>query len=349
MDPNVANMKNISMLCVRVMKFFPILTNVGVVLVLLVTMKSQKALILAKKLSRLVKVLDFKLQSKLFKQFELRCFALWTLSQSLLIVGSLFNVFSVIKMQLDSFIVITLLTWTSHSSSHIILICIFIMNFFATLVKKMAEDITGDKRNLMTSFNRLQCIREIIEEFRFVSNVVMSLAFTKLLVEILIYVIEIERKQLRIQNFKLLTDLFTIFQCILVFINYYNDIERIGSIRVMSNIFITFSNLILVCALVQPAMEIKKSLKEVIIHHSKSSSSNQSEILVTNLPSLAMHEQMAVFGSFSFNNEFLFLVINTCLSFLIVLLQFEIESAKVMHFNVFKMEQIVYSNITDFW
>lgn len=189
MDPNVVNMQNISLLCVRIMRVFPILTIWGIMLVLLVTLKSHKVLQLAKKLSRLVKLMDINFHSELILRYEMRCFVIWMLSQPLLMIGSFFNIISVIKMQLDSLIVMISLTWTRHSSSYIILICIFTMNFFATLFIRLAQDIVEDKRD-KRSFDNLRCIGEIFEEFRLVSDVVMSMAFTKLLVEILIFVIK---------------------------------------------------------------------------------------------------------------------------------------------------------------
>lgn len=139
-------------------------------------------------------------------------------------------------------------------------------------------------------------------------------------------------------TFELLIEFWFVLQWILIFIIYINDLEYIGSVRLMSNFSITISNLILVCALVQPAMEIQKSSKKIILHLTNSSTPDKRDFILANLPSLVMHEQLTVFRSFSFNNEFLFLVLTTCLSFLIVLLQFEMESTKVLHFNVFSME-----------
>lgn len=335
MDPNVANMQNISLLFVRVMKVYPVLTNFGMLLVLLMTKNTKKVLKLAKRLLKLTKILELNSDATLFKSLEMQCFTLWMLSQPLLIIGFLFNIISVIKMHFESFVMMALLTWTLSSASHIILVCIFTMKFFETLVRKLTQDVIEGDDSLGTSFDRLRCIVESFEDYRLVSDVVMSIAFTKLLVESLVLVI---LKGFMVMKFKLLIDFCTILQWILVFIIYYNDFEYIGFVRLMSNVSITISHLILVCSLVQPAMEIQKSSKKIILHLTNDATPRKRDILLMNLPSLVMHKQMAVFRSFSFNNQFLFLVITTCLSFLIVLLQFEIESTKVFEFNVFSME-----------
>lgn len=125
-------------------------------------------------------------------------------------------------------------------------------------------------------------------------------------------------------------------QCTLTFINIYSDINNVGSIRFLSNVFIALSNFILICALVQPAMEIERATKDIFTQLTFNESTQfKNEFLLTNIPNFAMYQQLAVFKNFSLNNEFLFLVIATCLSFLTVLLQFEIESTKVVNFNVF--------------
>lgn len=189
MDTKVSNVQNVSSLFVRITKVFPLLTNYSILLVIILTMQHEKMFKLAKKISRLIKVLDYDCEGELCKLFERRCFLIWILTQLFLITGALFNTFSIIKMQLDSFVVMTLLTWTLSSSSHIILICIFTMQLFASLVTKVSDDIVSDP-NLPKSLCRLRCIAETIAEFRSVTNFVMSMAFTKLLVEILILVME---------------------------------------------------------------------------------------------------------------------------------------------------------------
>lgn len=189
MDPNVANVADISLLFVRMMGVFPVLGKFSTLLVNLVTLKQREILILTKKVMKLIKIVEFDLKSNAFKHFEQSCFLIWLFNQIFLMSGVLMNSLSIIKMRFDSFAVMMLLTWTMSSSAHIILICIFLMKFIAVLVEKVTQDITESDAKLCKSFHRLQCIGEVIEHFKIVGGVLFSMAFTKLLVEILILVI----------------------------------------------------------------------------------------------------------------------------------------------------------------
>lgn len=115
--------------------------------------------------------------------------------------------------------------------------------------------------------------------------------------------------------------------------------ENIFTFRFLSNINISVSNLILICSLVQPAMDIKKSMEKLLLfltlktqNSTEFEEANKSLIMFNDL-----HKQLSIYGSLSINNRFLYLVLTSCFSFLIVLLQFEIESSKVNHFNVFEI------------
>lgn len=191
MDPNIANVDNMSMLFVRIMKVFPLLTNYSILLINIVTIKQRRVLNVAKKIRKLIKVIDFDSNSHSFKCFERQCFMLLFLTQSLLVSGVMMNTFSIIKLQFNSFAVMTLLTWTMSSSAHITMICIFTMNFFAFLVDNVVRELVKGP-NQLKSLCRLRCIFETIEEFKKVSSEILSLAFVKLLVEVLILVIDFQ-------------------------------------------------------------------------------------------------------------------------------------------------------------
>lgn len=188
-DPDVVNVADISLLFVRMMGVFPQLGNFSTLLVNCVTLRHGKVLKLARKVGKLISIVKFDLNSDSFKKFERWCFLLWLFNQILLLSGVLMNDLSIIKMRFDSFAVMMLLTWTMSSSAHVTLICIFLLKFMAVLIEKVTHDITEKGSNLCESFHRLQCIGEIIEHFKHVGGVLLSMAFTKLLVEILILVI----------------------------------------------------------------------------------------------------------------------------------------------------------------
>lgn len=112
----------------------------------------------------------------------------------------------------------------------------------------------------------------------------------------------------------------------------------------LTNILFLISEIIIIASFAVPAMSIENSMKDIFFFLTFSSSKNFGEI-ASKTEALKIftkiHEKFTLNGYFTINFQFVFNIVITSISYIIVILQFELESARVGSFNVFKLVEII--------
>lgn len=113
----------------------------------------------------------------------------------------------------------------------------------------------------------------------------------------------------------------------------------ITNYRIVVNTLINFSNLFLLCALPVPAMRIREATIMILKKLTDTQRRRDRKTVKLRLNMMdgfiSIHDEILIFKSMVINNQFLFVVLITSFSYLIVILQYEFESLKVNRFNMF--------------
>lgn len=117
---------------------------------------------------------------------------------------------------------------------------------------------------------------------------------------------------------------------------YNNGLQ---SQRVYSYILLNFANLVVIVVLPLPAMKVQKLSKNILAVLTKIVPPKRNRNTKYQLYNLSFfthtHEKIIMFDNFLIDYKLLFSVITTNFSYLIVSLQFELESSKVDEFSLF--------------
>lgn len=126
----------------------------------------------------------------------------------------------------------------------------------------------------------------------------------------------------------------------MVFIAFNNDTLFMTGTQMVVNFAFLAGNLKLISSLAVPAMDVRRSIKNILVFLTLSryrdsqeiSSKAQALTIFTNI-----HEKFTLNGYFAIDFQFVFKIMITGFSYVLIILQFELESSRVESFNVFSL------------
>lgn len=337
-NPDIAKVDNITQLLTRLLMFFPAFVVFGYLLTVLHTFRQKKIMKFAKVFSKVINFVE--LDSEMFRSFESWCFNIWAIVQLTFSIGTFVNnsVYAGSNMMVESLMLLTFMNWSMFSAQHVILFYLFSMKFLAVAVKRleqrMKEGKSDEYSDIMVKFN---CIGGIIKEVHVEFDFLISSACTKVMAEILVRV----SIKCDLSNSKFIK-WFPLFQSSLIILSFNNPSLFVsgGIKQTLSNLAVLISDFILMVSFAIPAMEIRNSSRGILVFLATQSVRDRDQTLSRKMAVFDFKRieiNLTLTSIFEINFQFVFTIMITSFSFLIVILQFELESTRVNQYNVFDM------------